>query len=1245
MAKLRYPGVEVVIAKKDIAGAFRLLWVAPKDVHLFAGDMPWREDKMVDDEEGPFEGTLDEDLTVLYLVSSFGFSGSPGEWTMWGRATEEYHRAHAPSQSRRDGAAGFDCKILVDDAILVEPVLGLRPWVSAHCYEQGVKLTLGPEAINAEKDALEGEFKEEQVIWGLTMNTRTEQASLPSRRIEKGAYLLAEPSFDEGQRSLTLRQLQQFRGITTGWAVVVKGLKHELKAADVFLTSGDGALPVRPRDLGYHNEGDAEQRAWEDLWSLFEVCRWLCARPEIWESQFCSTLRDLLDPKERLGLPDGHRQAVFVSADATPTVMGAIDWTGGFAMRLEFDQVGPWLKAAMEGEYEEEGLRIHLSELLALVALVSGRREGWSGRIIIYAGDNTTVRDWIRKRQSRSRGGRLLLRALAMYEMRYDFTLLAGWWRTYHNIDSDFVTRCTEDEFEDYVARKGWTRIHVAATMEQAIEDTRRFGPCFLAWEDPEDRRLVMQLKERRVQRAVDRPLKIQWSKLWLQEWTAVGRAVKDFEKVADSCGVGTDGEIGLVVGTVGCDLKGKQISHFLKQLHQGDFSWGLLEGPTRANWGLVGKWAAEHGWSAVDFNFLTTELGEALARSRTGYVLHAGALSQMEVDEMLQRTVVATPLGAVLKHGTLHEGLVWDYPTKFELTFGAPREPLLPHVVGHAWDEQGTRRNVHGLTGPGRWPLQTDGGVHYEKLEVYDRGAPAGALRPLAYEEIWMAQGRTMDEWRTTVERCDGDRRRAYDEGCRATGLHSAESLLTMVAALAVDDGRHQRQAGAVRDGEEDQSLVKLLLWLKKWKHGEFGPEGKTRKAGGNLRSLVSRYGEALWLEALDDLEALLWDDRRAGGRRTKRSATQAQGEACLVNIPEGIRFDGNVTEKVDEWLEANLQGDKAESTARAYADMWQKWKAWAASQQWESEFLDPRGDRLEKENKLLAFLGYLGWLDFSAASLKQAVFAVKDAHKRAGAGDPTEGLFRVWLLMNALDRRAARKPRRLGVTPGMLRWIGRQFEAMPQRFGEAKVDATMIQSALLVAWFFMMRASEYSDSNGLNRDMMLRGIDLKLSRDGAEAGLGQATEVTVQFRRTKADQEAFGTCKTLAKTGEKFLCPVAALEEYRCTVPGGFKGPDAMNPLFRWGNGAILKRTEVQFLLQKAATAEGLPADRFLSHSLRIGGASALYQASADIELVKRMGRWSSSAVQRYLHDGGHVLKDLSAKMSKVDQRIHYT
>ena len=47
---------------------------------------------------------------------------------------------------------------VVDDSVFVEPLLGARPWLSAHTFEQGVELMLGDKAVNVPKRDEEGEF-------------------------------------------------------------------------------------------------------------------------------------------------------------------------------------------------------------------------------------------------------------------------------------------------------------------------------------------------------------------------------------------------------------------------------------------------------------------------------------------------------------------------------------------------------------------------------------------------------------------------------------------------------------------------------------------------------------------------------------------------------------------------------------------------------------------------------------------------------------------------------------------------------------------------------------------------------------------------------------------------------------------------------------------------------------------------------------------------------------------------------
>lgn len=41
------------------------------------------------------------------------------------------------------------------------------------------------------------------------------------------------------------------------------------------------------------------------------------------------TLYDLLSARERLGCPGQWEEAVMVTSDATPTTIGAVDWTYG----------------------------------------------------------------------------------------------------------------------------------------------------------------------------------------------------------------------------------------------------------------------------------------------------------------------------------------------------------------------------------------------------------------------------------------------------------------------------------------------------------------------------------------------------------------------------------------------------------------------------------------------------------------------------------------------------------------------------------------------------------------------------------------------------------------------------------------------------------------------------------------------------------------------------------------------------
>ena len=223
--------------------------------------------------------------------------------------------------------------VAVDDNALVEPYVGLRPWVAAAVYEKGVRIMLGDHAVNADKDSVEGPFRTFQTVWGLEMETGAELAHLPERRIMKGSVLLSDPCFDYGRKEISVRTTQRFRGIATGWAVIAPGLRNEPKAADRFIGPNlDGSSKAALKALNPRCDEEVDE-AWRDLWDLFEAVRWLCARPATWSSKFGAGLRELLPVRERLALPgEWHRGVVFASSDATKTIIGAIDWTNGLVI-------------------------------------------------------------------------------------------------------------------------------------------------------------------------------------------------------------------------------------------------------------------------------------------------------------------------------------------------------------------------------------------------------------------------------------------------------------------------------------------------------------------------------------------------------------------------------------------------------------------------------------------------------------------------------------------------------------------------------------------------------------------------------------------------------------------------------------------------------------------------------------------------------------------------------------------------
>ena len=85
-----------------------------------------------------------------------------------------------------------------------------------------------------------------------------------------------------------------------------------------------------------------------------------------------------------------------------------------------------------------------------------------------------------------------------------------------------------------------------------------------------------------------------------------------------------------------------------------------------------------------------------------------------------------------------------------------------------------------------------------------------------------------------------------------------------------------------------------------------------------------------------------------------------------------------------------------------------------------------------------------------------------------------------------------------------------------------------------------------------------------------------------------------------------------------------------------------ALLHAAEV---IQEAAATANVPKERIATHSLRIGGASALLHAGFSVALIQRWGRWASDAFQSYLWESSEDARGVAAKMTSDKSTLTVT
>lgn len=269
------------------------------------------------------------------------------------------------------------------------------------------------------------------------------------------------------------------------------------------------------------------------------------------------------------------------------------------------------------------------------------------------------------------------------------------------------------------------------------------------------------------------------------------------------------------------------------------------------------------------------------------------------------------------------------------------------------------------------------------------------------------------------------------------------------------------------------------------------------------------------------------------------------------------------------------------------------------------------------------------------STLGVKKA--AIRSAFEHEGLQDPTSGQ-RVKLVLRGMRREDGPPASK---QPAMLRHLEGVYQDLQvKKLGS---QGTAMWAAVCLGYFFTLRSRSYVAKNkgrGYNkRDILLRRDVHFVAGRGAEARVIKptrenahlVTRMIIRVKRSKTDQLGEGYERGININSHPYACAVKAVLAHLLVTPGlpgeypvcCFDAKAAMRSTAQW----TITRDEVSKALKGAAMRMGESTDDLGSHSLRIGGATALAAAGAPDSFICYWGFWKSPAYRGYLR---HVKED---------------
>jgi hypothetical protein len=184
------------------------------------------------------------------------------------------------------------------------------------------------------------------------------------------------------------------------------------------------------------------------------------------------------------------------------------------------------------------------------------------------------------------------------------------------------------------------------------------------------------------------------------------------------------------------------------------------------------------------------------------------------------------------------------------------------------------------------------------------------------------------------------------------------------------------------------------------------------------------------------------------------------------------------------------------------------------------------------------------------------------------------------------------------------------------------------------------MLRAGETLDTgDGPDPAKCLRVKHLAGYAGGSETpvGPGEQADELVQFQPfSKADQDGSGAVTNVyADANDSPACTVRLYNRLRALDPGFFSKENGDAFLFTLANGQVMGYGPQEKLLRGGAERLGFNPMGISLHSLRAGGATAMWHAGYNTFAIQGRGRWRSDAYKVYIWEGRERARDVATQV----------